>query len=221
MTLFSARPRAVIFDLDGTLIDSLGWTFQAMREAVAPVLGRDLTDDEIYSLFGPADHQIVAGMVPPEARGATVSRLMSAYERGLDRMPLFAGVRSLLDRLGEWGLLVGLCTGRGRPSTELLLARHNLAGSFRVSVAGEDVPHPKPAPDGILETARRLAVDPRETIYVGDSVKDVEAGMAAGSITVAALWGGVEGEAPGFAAAHLRARQPADVLAFVQQRLTL
>ena len=221
MEMLNTRPRAVIFDLDGTLIDSLAWTFQAMREAVAPELGRDLTDEEIYARFGPADHQIVADLVGPEARTETVARLMSAYERGLARMPLFDGVRALLAGLEERGLLLGLCTGRGRPSTDILLASHGLVDGFGASVTGEEVPWPKPAPDGILETTRRLGVRPGEAIYVGDSVKDVEAGLAAGTTTVAALWGGVEGEAPGFAAAHLRARRPAELLAFVERLLAL
>ena len=206
------RPQAVIFDLDGTLIDSLAQTFAAMREAVTPFLERPPTDQEIYARFGPADHWIVGEMVPPERREAAVRRLMEAYERGLAATPVFPGVRAMLEALAARGLKLGLCTGRGRPSTDLLIDRLGLAPFFAASVTGEEVPRAKPAPDGIRATAAKLGVAPEATVYVGDSIKDVEAGLAAGAWTIAALWGGIEGEPPGFQRAHARARRPSEVV---------
>ncbi|MDZ4804467.1 MAG: HAD family hydrolase [Candidatus Eisenbacteria bacterium] len=207
-----ARPRAAVFDLDGTIIDSLGLTFEAMREAVRPFLDHDLTDEEIYARFGPSDHEIVAGFVAPGDADRAVRRLMAAYERGVERMPLFPGIEALLDTLADQDVVLALCTGRGRPSTDLVIRSLRLDRWFEVSVTGEEGGRPKPAPDGILETLRRLELDPAEVLYTGDSVKDVDAGLAAGTPTVAARWGGVEGDEPGFARATLRAHHPRDIL---------
>lgn len=183
-----------------------------MRDAVRPFLGRDVTDDELYARFGPADHEIVAGFVAPEDADRAVRRLMAAYERGLDRMPLLPGISDLLDALADRDVILALCTGRGRPSTDLLIRAHRLDRWFEVTVTGEEAGRPKPAPDGIRETLRRLKLTPDQAIYTGDSVKDVEAGLAAGTMTVAARWSGVESDEAGFAKAALQAREPGDIL---------
>lgn len=208
------RPRAAIFDLDGTILDSLGLTFEAMREAVKPFIGRDLTDAEIYARFGPADHEIVASFVKPEDADRAVRRLMAAYERGLERMPVYPGVLDLLETLSEQGVTLALCTGRGRPSTDLVLRVLKLEAWFDVTVTGEEAGLPKPAPDGIRETLRRLGLEPAQALYTGDSVKDVDAGLAAGTPTIAARWGGVESDEAGFARALVQARHPRDILAW-------
>lgn len=200
------------------MIDSLDWTFEAMRHAVSPFLGRDVTVDELYARFGPADHRIVAEFVAPHEAPLAVDRLMDAYRQGLDRMPLYPGIPGLLTGLTNRGLRLALCTGRGRPSTDLLLAALDLGGRFEATVAGEEVPRPKPEPDGVLETARRLGLPPAQILYVGDSIKDVDAGLAAGAVTIAAAWGGVEGRPDGFSRAALVADAPGDILDFLDRR---
>jgi phosphoglycolate phosphatase-like HAD superfamily hydrolase len=137
---------------------------------------------------------------------------MAAYERGLARMPLFPGISDLLDALANRDVVLALCTGRGRPSTDLIIRSLRLDRWFEVSVTGEEGGRPKPAPDGIRETLRRLELTPDRAFYTGDSVKDVEAGIAAGTITAAARWGGVESDEAGFARAAFQARQPGDIL---------
>lgn len=188
--------RAAVFDLDGTLIDSLPVTFDAVRDATRPFVGRDLSDSEIYAHFGPADHLIVAALVGPAHAEAAVAELMATYRRRLPEMPLFDEIPGVLLALRRAGLRLALCTGRGGPSTRLILEALDLTDLFEVVVTGEEVPHPKPAPDGIAETARRLGLPPEEIIYIGDSIKDVEAGRAAGVFTVAALWADTEGSEP-------------------------
>jgi HAD superfamily hydrolase (TIGR01509 family) len=204
--------QAAVFDLDGTLIDSLPLTFRAFRSALGPILGREPTDREIYARFGPADHEIVAAMVRPDQAPKAIERLMAAYADGAADVLLYEGIREMLDGLRKSGLRLAVCTGRGRPSTDLLLARLGIAGWFETVVTGEEVPLPKPAPDGIRETARRLGVPPEVVLYTGDSIKDVDAGLAAGALTVAALWAGTEEETNEFARADARARTPMDVV---------
>lgn len=210
--------RAAVFDLDGTLIDSLPVTFDAFRDATRPFVGRDLSDAEIYAHFGPADHLIVAELVGPRHAEAAIAELMATYRRRLPEMPLFADVPEVLDALARSGLRLALCTGRGGPSTRLILDALGLTQRFEVVVAGEEVPHPKPAPDGILETARRLQVAPDDILYVGDSIKDVEAGRAAGVFTVAALWAETEGSAPLNGRPDAAALSPRELVGLVAAR---
>ncbi len=204
----SRAPLAAVFDLDGTLIDSLPVTFDAFRDATAPFLGRRLSDAEIYAHFGPADHLIVAALVGPAHAEAAVAELMAVYARRMAEMPLFPGIADALAAIRAAGVRLALCTGRGGPSTRLILAALGLSDTFEAVVVGEDVAHPKPAPDGIRETARRLAVPAERTVYVGDSLKDVEAGLAAGAFTIAALWAATEGEAPAGGNPSAVARRP-------------
>lgn len=211
-------PLAAVFDLDGTLIDSLPVTFDAFRDATAPFLGRRLSDAEIYAHFGPADHLIVADLVGPAHAEAAIAGLMAVYRRRLREMPLFPGIPEALAALRAAGLRLALCTGRGGPSTRLILDALGLAPLFETVVAGEEVAHPKPAPDGIRETARRLGVPPERCVYVGDSIKDVEAGRAAGAFTIAALWAATEGEGPLAGHPHAVARRPDELPGLVASR---
>ncbi len=203
--------RAVVFDLDGTLIDSLPLTFHAFRAAIEPFLKRPVTDREIYARFGPADHEIVAGFVGPAHAEEARDLLLSAYRSGLDRIRFFDGIPETVARIRSLGLKIGLCTGRGRPSTEVILGHLGMKDWFEVTVTGEEVPRPKPAPDGIIDTARRLGVPPGDVLYTGDSVMDVKAGIAAGALTVAAVWAGTE-EEEGLHEAHRIARHPGDLI---------
>jgi HAD superfamily hydrolase (TIGR01549 family) len=202
---------AVVFDLDGTLVDSLPLTFRAFREALRPWLDHEPTDEEIYSRFGPADHRIVADWAPPGREEEAVRRLMAAYERGVDSIVRYQGVDRMLSDLCSAGFRLALCTGRGRPSTSLILERLGMAALFETIVTGEEVPRAKPEPDGLLHTCRLLGAPASEVLYCGDSVKDVDAGLAAGCFTVAALWAGTEPETPEFDRAHARARNPTDI----------
>jgi len=203
---------AVVFDLDGTLIDSLPLTFHAFRAAIEPFLGRPVADEEIYARFGPADHEIVADFVGPAHAAEARELLMRAYRDGLDHVRFFPGVPEAVKALRDRGLRAALCTGRGRPSTDVILDRLGMTSWFEVTVTGEEAPRPKPWPDGILKTAALLGIPPAEILYAGDSVKDVDAGIAAGAFTVAALWAGTEEDPAGFARAHAAARTPADLL---------
>ena len=205
------RLSAAVFDLDGTLIDSLPLTFQVFREALRPWLDHEPTDQEIYSRFGPADHLIVSEWAPKGKEQEAVERLMAAYERGADTIVRYEGVERMLSDLRTAGLKLALCTGRGRPSTELILERLGMDSLFEKIVTGEEVPRSKPDPDGILHTCRLLGIPPAEVLYSGDSVKDVDAGLAAGCFTVAALWAGTETDGPDFDRAHARARKPSDI----------
>jgi phosphoglycolate phosphatase-like HAD superfamily hydrolase len=186
--------RAVLFDLDGTLVDSLTVTFESIREVVRTRTGRTLADEEIYARFGPPDHEILAGFLPTGTEREAFQDLLRSYARHLPRIALFPGVPDLLDAAASRGLRLALTTGRGGESTRLILANLGLLGRFEAVVPGDGLP-PKPAPAGIRRTLELLGERPGAAIFVGDTVKDVLAAKAAGVRSGAALWGSIEKEA--------------------------
>ena len=201
-------PSLVIFDLDGTLLDTLPGTFRAFSEALAPALGRVPGEEEIRARFGASDHRIVREWVGPEHAEAAVARLYAAYEREFRDAAVFPGVSELLDALVAGGVTLALFTGRGRPSTERLLEATGLAARFPLVVTSDDVTDPKPAPEGLLQVLERSGAAPADAVYVGDSPLDVRAARGAGIRPLAAFWGTSEPEA-------LRAA-PAEAVATVE-----
>jgi len=178
----------VIFDLDGTLLDSLAATLRCFQEALAPALGAVPDRDEILGRFGPADHRIVADWVGPARASAALDRLYACYARELGRIRPVPGAVALIDRLRARGRRVALFTGRGRPSTDRLLETAGLARCFETTVCGEEVRRPKPHPDGLRKILAHFDLPPREAVYVGDSLLDLRAAASAGIDFAAALW---------------------------------
>jgi HAD superfamily hydrolase (TIGR01509 family) len=184
----------VVFDLDGTVTDTLAATYRCFAQAMAPVLGRAPDEAEIRARFGPADQRIIADWAGPAEAERAVARLYACYERELAGAGPFPGMRELLRDLRAAGRRLGLFTGRGRPSTERILALTRLQGAFDASVTGEEAGRPKPAPDGVLRLCERTGFRAEHAVVVGDSALDLRAARAAGAEAVGALWGTRERE---------------------------
>jgi HAD superfamily hydrolase (TIGR01549 family) len=187
-----SQARLVIFDLDGTLVDTLEATFRCFQEAVAPTLGRVPSREEILDRFGPADHRIVSEWVGEGEAKAAVERLYACYETAFRDSGPFPGMVDLVLDLRRAGRRTAIFTGRGRASTEAIVRGMKLEGLFDAIVCGDEIEHPKPAPDGLLKILEMLNTQREDAIYVGDTVKDMEAARRAGVAMIAALWGSPE-----------------------------
>jgi N-acetyl-D-muramate 6-phosphate phosphatase len=193
MNLF-ADVQAVLFDLDGTLIDSapdLGAAADKMR-----------TDRNLPSL--PLEHYrpmagagargmlaIAFGMTPehPEFM-AYREEFFVNYENAMtNRTVIFDGVPEMLAAIVQAGLPWGVVTNKSSRFTNPLTAAMPLFASAGAIVSGDTTPHAKPHPEPLFEAARRLKVDPARCVYVGDDERDIVAGLAAGMGTVAATYG--------------------------------
>jgi HAD superfamily hydrolase (TIGR01549 family) len=190
-----SRARLLVFDLDGTLVDTLEPTFRCFQEAVAPALGRVPSHAEILQRFGPADHDIVSAWVGPGEAQAAVERLYRCYEHAFRDAGPFPGMVDLVLELRRRGKRTAIFTGRGRRSTDVLLRSMGLDGLFDVVVCGDEVAHPKPAPDGLFKIMESLGVTALDAVFLGDTVKDMEAARDAGIPAIAALWASPEREA--------------------------
>lgn len=204
--------RAVLFDLDGTLLDSYQLITSAFRHACTAVLGREVSDAEVTSRWGqPLSDRfaaIAAGRIPE-----LVAAYTDFYSLHVDQLAaLFPGVREMLGQLAERGLRLGVVTSKRRASTAEALEKFGLRPFIRVAVSAEDVDAPKPAPDPIVLAAKQLGAASEETWMVGDGVLDMQAARAAGAASVAAVWGTRERDALLASDPDYVAERPEDVV---------
>ena len=185
---------AVLFDLDGTLIDSapdLGAAADKMRvdrglPSLPSALYRPMAGAGARGML-----QVAFGMSPQHPDFETMrEEFFVNYERCMTHSTYaFEGVPALLHALEQRQLPWGVVTNKSQRFTNPLTQSMPLFASAGAVVSGDTTPHAKPHPAPLLEAAKRLGVDPRNCIYVGDDERDIVAGRAAGMRTVAATYG--------------------------------
>lgn len=186
----TTRVDAVLFDLDGTLIDTRALYMEAYRLAVEPFVREDLTDDDIRALRPTSEIRFLQDVVGEEDFDTCLEEFYRVYEAlHPDRFNgLFPGVAGTLAAIRAAGLSLGLVTGKSRRSWEITRRLADSLGPFDALVFDDDVRAPKPDPHGLEIALDTLAVAPDRALYVGDTLSDMEAASAAGLRPVAALW---------------------------------
>ncbi|HXF82672.1 MAG TPA: HAD-IA family hydrolase, partial [bacterium] len=181
--------RAVLFDLDGTLLDSFALITAAFRAACREVLGREPSAHEVLERWGQPLAMRFAALAPDrvESLVGAYSRVYEAAAAALLRP--FPGVPALLDRLADAGLRLAVVTSKRRHAALRDLARCGLLDRFHAVVASEDAPAVKPAPDPVRAALSDLRTEAVRSWMVGDAALDIAAGRAAGTRTIGALWG--------------------------------
>ncbi len=179
----------VLFDLDGTVVDSGAIILASMRHATREVLGEEFGDDELLQAVGGPGLEAQMAVFAPDQVDELV-RVYRAHNEPLhDELEACAGMEDVLVRLHEDGRRLGVVTAKRRLAVELAFARVPLGHLFETVVGGDETEKHKPDPEPLLLAARRLDADPRETAYVGDSPFDIRAAKAAGMHAVAVTWG--------------------------------
>jgi HAD superfamily hydrolase (TIGR01509 family) len=204
--------RAIIFDLDGTLADTFAMIVAAWNHAVGPHTGRTYSEAEVIARFGIPDSQMIRRELPGDAGELAVEVYHTYYAANHGGVKTFDGIDDLLAELRRRRVPLGVMTGKGRRTATITLEALGLADTFAAVVTGDDVKRQKPQPDGPLEAARRLGVEPAACAFVGDSPADVGAGKAAGMLMVAAGWHAVYAEKVRRMGPDVWANTPADVL---------
>lgn len=184
---------AVLFDLDGTLADTLDDIADAVNHALARE-GLPTHPREAYrELVGEGVERLVERAVPsdrPDLRAAVYAGVRDHYlEHMLDKTVPYEGVPEMLDSLVGRGVPMAVLSNKPAPATERIV--DELFGRWPfAAVIGQtpDEPH-KPDPGAALRIARRLDVDPARCLYLGDTSTDMETAVAAGMFPVGALWG--------------------------------
>src|SRR5215211_4431419 len=183
--------RVVLFDLDGTLIDSGAIILASMRHAAETVLERRIPDEELMAAVGGPG--LVAQMRALDPEHA--EELVRVYRELHEELQACPGVLDVLPELTRRGARLGIVTAKRLPTVRLALdVIPELERYFDVVVGAEDTERHKPHPDPILEALERLEAQPEESAYVGDSPFDVQAAKAAGVRAVAVTWGRIHDE---------------------------
>jgi pyrophosphatase PpaX len=183
------RYPTVLFDLDGTLIDSGEMILSSFRHATRTVLAREIPDAELAALVGGSSIYEQMRTLDP-SRVQELVRVYREHNGPLhDDLEAFAGVEDLLARLRREGRRLGVVTAKRRKTVDLAFAVLPIEHFFDAVVTSEDTAFHKPRPEPVLAALERLDARPDEAAFVGDSPYDVGAGNAAGVFTVGVCWG--------------------------------
>jgi phosphoglycolate phosphatase-like HAD superfamily hydrolase len=175
--------RAVVFDFDGTLVNSLPLVLASIAHALEPY-GTKPTMEIFAKLGGPPERFLPLLLDDPRHAPDALMRMDAFHRANNHLVQVFEGAAAMLDLLRDHGMKAAIWTGRDRPSTESLLETLQLEGHFATVVCGDDLPTHKPDPAGLREIMRRLGVSPEETLFVGDADVDVLGGAACGVDTI-------------------------------------
>jgi len=185
---------AVLFDLDGTLIDSapdLAGTGNDMRLARGLL---PLPYERFRPMVGAGARGMVGVALQVEPADAEFIQLRDEFlqryeQRMMQQTQVFDAMRPVLAELLSRGVPWGIVTNKAQRFTEPLVRALGLHSQAATVISGDSTPHAKPHPAPLLEAARQLKLQPQHCVYVGDDLRDVQAGRAAGMHTVAAGWG--------------------------------
>lgn len=183
----TGRPRAVVFDLDGTLCDSVPDLTASLNRVLEEQGRPPLPAAVVRKLVGDGAAVLVRralaefGGLPPEGAEPHIRRFLDIYEAAPgSRTTLYPGVAEALARLSAAGAVLGVCTNKPLRATQRLLADLGIAGRFGAVVGGDSFPTRKPSPEPLLGVLAMLDAAPADTAYVGDNEHDAATGTAAG-----------------------------------------
>jgi 2-phosphoglycolate phosphatase len=220
-----SSPQAILFDLDGTLADT------------APDLAAAV--NQLRSVRGllPAPYEQLRPVASAGARGLVGAAFgLKPGDDGYDELRsgfldnyaaalavktrLFDGITALLDGLRKSGLQWGIVTNKAARFTDLLIPQIDGLEDAGCIISGDTTSHSKPHPAPLLEAARRLSLAPHNCWYVGDDLRDIQAGRAAGMTTVAAAWGYCGDAAPATWEADALSGTPLELLDLIVRHKT-
>jgi pyrophosphatase PpaX len=185
------RHPVVLFDLDGTVVDSGPIILASMRHATQTVLGREYTDAELLAHVGGPGLEAQMAAIEPGRTDELVRVYREHNEPLHDTLAGFDGIETTLETLLARGHRLGIVTAKRRATVDLAFARLPLAHLFEVVVGGDETDRHKPDPEPLLLALRRLDAPAPQAAYVGDSPYDMQAAKAAGLFAIGVAWGGI------------------------------
>lgn len=178
--------KAVIFDLDGTLANTLSLCIAAFRKSIEPLAGIKLSDRDIMATFGPTEEGTINALVPYEYDQALSDYIK--YYRDLHDMcsKPFDGIEEILMWLKSKGIIVGMVTGKGRLSCDITLDYFGITDCFDMIQTGSPLRQIKT--EGIISILDKFGLQPNEAIYVGDAPSDITSSRRAGVPVASVAW---------------------------------
>jgi pyrophosphatase PpaX len=203
----------VLFDLDGTVVDSGGIILASMRHATRTVLGREFSDEALMAAVGGPGLEQQMRAFGGERHLDELIRVYREHNEPLHEQLLpCAGMDDVLVRLKDEGRRLGIVSAKRKRTVELAFAAVAIGHLFDVVVGGDEAERQKPEPDLLLLALDRLGAAPTTAVYVGDSPFDMQAARSAGMHAVGVTWGGIHGR-EALAGADVVVDSPEELLA--------
>jgi pyrophosphatase PpaX len=181
----------VLFDLDGTIVDS-GWMILASyRHATETILGRQIPDDVLMARVGAGHLEEQMREFDPDRATELAQAYRDFYAPLHSELEAFPGMLELLQRLDDEGRRLGIVSAKRGDIVQLAFDALGFGELMDVVVGSDEAPRGKPHPDQILVALDRLGADPDATAYVGDAPFDIAAAKAAGVHAIGVTWGGI------------------------------
>ena len=177
---------ALLFDLDGTLVDSLLDLRSGLNQMLSEMGRRELSPEEVRLMIGDGSRALVGRALsatgsPTDAEDASYQRFMQIYQAGLSHLTrLYPGVEETLRTLRDEGARLAICTNKPQAATVALLQQLGIAGHFDVVLCGDVVPFRKPDPRHLLLALEQLRAALKESAMIGDNENDYAAARGAG-----------------------------------------
>ncbi|HKL37727.1 MAG TPA: HAD-IA family hydrolase [Bacteroidales bacterium] len=189
------RISGILFDVDGTLINTWDLYLEAYRLIVQPYVRKTLTTQDIESTKPTPELHFIERTIPEKEQDQAFRRFISHYGYLYDSTSrgMYPGVSQMLSTLRELKYPLGIFTGKSRPAWEITCRKESL-GDFDVVVTDNDVEHHKPNPEGLEKAADQLSTDRSTILYIGDNLMDCHAASQAGTQFAGALWAKSEQE---------------------------
>ncbi|MFD1019683.1 HAD family hydrolase [Thalassobacillus hwangdonensis] len=181
--------KAIIFDFDGTLADTLPVCFYAFQSVFKEFDDKEITSDEIVSMFGPSETGIIRENLKHSNHDEAIERFYEKYsEKHTELVLENKEVADMLQFLKREGYKLGIVTGKARRSLVISVGHLKLDDAFDVIITGDDVVDPKPHPEGLQKALKLLGVTKEEAMFIGDSDADIQAGKRAEVLTIGVQW---------------------------------
>jgi phosphoglycolate phosphatase/pyrophosphatase PpaX len=180
----------LIFDVDGTIIDNTMEIVGLFQDIVKEFTGKDLSTQDVLALWGPPGDEIFRNTFPSEVLDVAWEKFVHKYKELLPANGYFT--KSQLIKMKNHIPFLTIFTGKSRQTLDITMEKLGLEDTFDLIFTGNDVTRSKPYPDALFQIIGILQLKKNETLFLGDSHLDVQAGKAAGILTAAAMWGSIE-----------------------------
>ncbi|GAC1450580.1 MAG: HAD family hydrolase [Desulfuromonadaceae bacterium] len=209
--------RAVLFDLDGTLVDSLEDLTDAVNHIRSAYSHPPLTADAVRLKVGKGARNLVQ-QVLPDVAGAEIDRALDVFlefnkQHIADKSRLYPGIQETLHALAAQDIKMAVISNKNEELSTLMMQTLGIYDLFENICGGDTYPERKPSPLPLLKVADKLGIAPHECVIVGDSINDIQAGQQANITSIACTWG--YGNAEELAGADALAHSPQELLAAI------
>ncbi len=178
--------KAVLFDMDGTLGDTLPLIIRSFRAAIEPYAGRAVTDEELIATFGPSEEATIKALIPEHYDEGLAAYFQSYKTLHAEYPNPFDGIGELLSYLKSKKIKLGLVTGKSAMGTKITLEWYGMENVFDGIDTGS--PEGLRKPQGLKKLLSQFGIEPQEAVYVGDTTTDILACRQVGIPIISAAW---------------------------------